>query len=380
MTTITDSVADPATDAVADAVDLRFMARALELASRGRYSTHPNPRVGCVIVRDGQIVGEGWHQRAGEAHAEVLALAAAGQQARGATAYVTLEPCCHHGRTPPCTDALVAAGVARVVAAMQDPNPRVDGGGLQRLRAAGIETGPGVMQAEAQALNRGFVSRMTRGRPWVRVKLAMSLDGRIAAANGESRWITGEVAREDVHRLRAEAGAVLTGIGTVLADDPSLNVRLPGDWPAPVRIVLDTQLRTPELARMLGLPGRTLVLTAENEGSISWKALARAGAELHRLPVAPGGLDLPAALALLGRLQVNELLVEAGPTLAGALLQAGLADEVIVYLAPCLLGDRARGLVQLPGVQGLAQRLGLRIEDIRPLGDDWRIMARPARP
>ncbi|MGH8452922.1 MAG: bifunctional diaminohydroxyphosphoribosylaminopyrimidine deaminase/5-amino-6-(5-phosphoribosylamino)uracil reductase RibD [Nevskiales bacterium] len=369
MTTITDSPAS--------ADDLRHMTRALELARQGLYSTHPNPRVGCVIVRDHQVVGEGWHRRAGEAHAEVLALAATGDKARGATVYVTLEPCCHHGRTPPCSEALIAAGVTRVVAAMQDPNSEVAGRGLAALRAAGIDIVCGVLQVEAEALNQGFISRMTRGRPRVRIKLGMSLDGRIAAANGESSWITGEAAREDVHRLRAEAGAVLTGIGTVLADDPSLTVRLPGEWMQPVRIVLDTQLRTPELARMLSQPGRTLVLTAEAEDSISWKALKRAGAELFNAPATAGRLELDAVLKQLGRLQVNEVLVEAGPTLAGALLQAGLADELILYMAPCLLGDRARGLVQLPGLNTLAQRLPLHIEDIRAVGTDWRIMARP---
>jgi diaminohydroxyphosphoribosylaminopyrimidine deaminase/5-amino-6-(5-phosphoribosylamino)uracil reductase len=370
MTTITDPAASPD--------DRRHMARALELARQGLYTTHPNPRVGCVVVRDGQVVGEGWHRRAGEPHAEIHALAAAGDRARGATAYITLEPCCHHGRTPPCSEALIAAGVKRVVVAMQDPNPQVAGGGLAALRASGIETAYGLLEAEARALNRGFISRMTRGRPWVRIKAGMSLDGRIAAANGESRWITGEAAREDVHRLRAEAGAVISGIGTVLADDPSLNVRLPGEWDPPLRVVLDTQLRMPELARMLGLPGRTLVLTAEAEDSSAWKALTRSGAELHRLPAVNGQLDLAAVLALLGRLQVNELLVEAGPTLSGALLQAGLTDELVLYFSPCLLGDHARGLVHLPGLNTLAQRLPLQIDEVRAIGQDWRIMARPA--
>ncbi len=367
------------TDSATSADDLRHMARALELARLGLYTTHPNPRVGCVIVRNGQVVGEGWHQRAGEAHAEILALNAAGNKARGATAYVTLEPCCHHGRTPPCSAALIAAGVTRVVTAMQDPNPQVSGGGMAALRAAGIKTDCGVLESEAQALNRGFIRRMTRGRPWVRIKLGMSLDGRIAAANGDSRWITGEAAREDVHRLRAETGAVLTGIGTVLADDPSLTVRLPGEWPPPVRIVLDSQLRMPELARMLSLPGRTLVLTAEAEDSISWKALKRAGAELWRvIPQDTGRLPLDEVLAVLARQQINEVLVEAGPTLVGALLQAGLADELILYMAPCLLGDSARGLMHVPGLNTLAQRLPLHIEDVRAMGHDWRIIARPA--
>lgn len=366
MTTTTDNAAD-----------LRHMTRALELARRGLFSTHPNPRVGCVIVKDGQVVGEGWHERAGEAHAEIVALAAAGAKARDATLYVTLEPCCHQGRTPPCTDALIAAGVRRVVAAMQDPSPQVAGSGFTQLRKAGIETSFGVLETEAQLLNRGFISRMTRGRPWLRIKLGMSLDGRIAAPNGESRWITGESAREDVHRLRAEAGAVMTGIGTVLADDPALNVRLPGEWAAPVRIVLDSRLRMPVSARMLALPGRTVILTSASEGCDTGQALTGAGAELQHLPAVAGRLDLRSALERLGRLQLNELLVEAGPTLTGALLEADLADELIIYLAPCLLGDRAPGIATLPQINTLAQRLPLHIDDVRAIGTDWRIMARP---
>lgn len=360
------------------AADLDHMRRALELARRGIYTTHPNPRVGCIIVLDGQVVAEGWHERAGEAHAELVALRTAGEKARGATAYVTLEPCCHHGRTPPCIDALLAAGVKRVVAAMQDPNPQVAGGGLRRLREAGVDASHGLLEAEARALNPGFVSRMTRGRPRVRLKLAMSLDGRTAAANGESRWITGDAAREDVHRLRAEAGAVLTGVGTVLADDPSLNVRLPGEWQSPVRIVLDSKLRMPASARMLTLPGRTLVLTAESEGAPAWNALRQAGAEMHQVPKAVAGVDLAQALPLLGRLQINEVLVEAGPILAGALLQAGLVDELVLYVAPCLLGDQAPGIAHLPDIRTLAQKHALKIEDVRAIGDDWRIIARPA--
>lgn len=367
MTTTTD-----------DSADLRHMTRALELARRGLYSTHPNPRVGCVIVKDGQAIGEGWHERAGEAHAEIMALAQAGNKARGATAYVTLEPCCHQGRTGPCTDALLKAGIRRVVAAMQDPNPQVAGAGLAKLKDAGVDTQVGIHQAEAEALNRGFISRMTRSCPWVRLKLGMSLDGRTAAANGESRWITGEAAREEVHRLRAEAGAVMTGIGTVLADDPSLNVRLPGEWAPPIRVVLDRQLHMSATARMLSLPGRTVILTDESVDSVAAQALTRAGAELHRIAATNGRLDLLAALKLLGSFELNEILVEAGPTLAGALLEAELVDELIIYVAPCLLGDAARGLAHLPQLTGLSQRLQLHIDDIRAVGTDWRIMARPA--
>ncbi len=366
------------TDSAPNADDLRHMHRALELAREGFYTTHPNPRVGCVIVRDGEVIAEAWHVRAGEAHAEAAALALAGERARGSTVYITLEPCNHHGRTPPCSEALIAAGVKRVVVAMQDPNPLVAGGGLRSLQAAGIETQSGVLEAESRALNPGFISRMTRGRPWVRVKLGMSLDGRIAAANGESRWITGEEARADVHRLRAEAGAVMTGIRTVLADDPALTVRLPGSWTQPTRIVLDTHLRMPELADMLSQPGKTLVLTAETEDSATWRALQRAGAEIHRFDVVEGQLPLDQVLAYLGQHQINEVLVEAGPTLAGALLKAGLVDELILYVAPCLLGDSARGLVHLPGVTTLDKRLSLQIDDIRAIGADWRIIARPA--
>lgn len=366
------------TDSTVSADDLRHMTRALDLARNGLHTTHPNPRVGCVIVRDGEVVAEAWHALAGEAHAEVAALAVAGDKARGATAYVTLEPCCHHGRTPPCVEALVAAGIKRVVSAMLDPNPLVAGGGLRALQAAGIAVESGVLETEARALNPGFISRMMRGRPYVRVKLGMSLDGRTAAANGESRWITGEAARADVHRLRAEAGAVLTGIRTVLADDPALTVRLPGDWNQPIRIVLDTQLRMPELADMLGQPGSTWIITAEAEDSVTWKALQRAGAELHRLEAVDGHLPLEPVMAYLAKRQLNEVLVEAGPTLAGALLKARLVDELVLYMAPCLLGDGARGLVHLPGVTTLGQQLPLHIDDIRAIGPDWRIIARPA--
>ncbi len=363
-------------EAASAADDAQHMARAIELARRGLYTTHPNPRVGCVIVSDGVVVGEGWHLRAGEPHAEVHALRAAGEKARGATAYVTLEPCCHHGRTPPCSEALIRAGVARVVTAVEDPNPRVAGEGLNALRQAGIRTDVGLMTEPAEALNRGFLSRMRRGRPWVRVKLAMSLDGRTATAAGESRWITGEAAREDVHRLRAEAGAVLTGVGTVLADDPSLNVRLPGDWDTPLRVILDSQLRTPPSSRMFTLPGHTMILTCAEFGP-AWQALESHGAEIVKLPAQDGRVDLAAALAHLGRHPVNELLVEAGATLAGSLLASGLADELVLYVAPSLLGDRGKGLVTLPGLETLDRQLRLQITDRRAIGPDWRIMARP---
>lgn len=362
-----------------DADDIRYMSRALQLARKGLYTTDPNPRVGCVLVKDGGIVGEGWHERAGEPHAEVHALRVAGERARGATAYVTLEPCSHHGRTPPCSEALIEAGVTRVVAAMQDPNPRVAGQGLARLEAAGIVTEAGVLAAESEALNPGFIQRMRSGRPYVRCKLAMSLDGRTALASGESRWITGPAARADVHRLRARSSAILTGSGTLLGDDPSLTARIEGlDGNAvlqPLRVVLDTRLVTPPTAKLLGLPGRTLVLTA-NEDAARRQALEAAGAEVAVLPVRDERLDPDAVLTLLGRREINEVMLEAGPTLAGAMLRAGLVDELVIYMAPQLLGDQARGLFHLPGLDTMGDRVALTIEDIRAVGPDWRIRAR----
>ncbi len=364
--------------------DHRHMARALRLARNGLYTTDPNPRVGCVIVRNGEIVGEGWHRKAGEPHAERIALAAAGERARGATAYVTLEPCSHHGRTPPCADALVEAGVARVVAAMEDPNPLVSGRGLARLREAGIEARAGLMAVEAEALNPGFVKRMRHGLPWVRCKLAMSLDGRTAMASGESAWITGEDARRDVQRLRARSSAIVTGIGTVLADDPSLNVRLEaGELPGvenpeylrqPVRVVLDSALRIPESARLLSLPGEVWLFHAHVDEEKAARLGQREGVTVVRLEV---GLDLPLVLRELARREINEVLIEAGPTLAGAALRAGVIDELVIYMAPHLMGHAARGLFHLPGLEKMDQRIPLRIDDIRAVGRDWRILARP---
>lgn len=353
------------------------MARALRLAERGLYTTHPNPRVGCVIVRNGEIVGEGWHQRAGEPHAEVHALRAAGDKAEGATVYVTLEPCSHFGRTPPCANALVGAGVARVVAAMVDPNPLVSGKGLEILRAAGIEVESGLLEAQARALNPGFIKRMETGLPWVRVKSAMSLDGRTAMASGESSWITGDSARADVHRLRARSEAMVTGIGTVLADDPSMNVRLP-DAPEvvqPLRVVLDPNLMMPADAKMLALPGDTLVLTSVGEGD-DIEDLIATGAEIRWLGGDAGHVDLNQVLKTLAELGVNEVMVEAGATVSGAFLAAGLVDELIVYLAPHLMGDAARGLFHLPAIEAMDQRIDLHITDIRAVGRDWRITAR----
>jgi diaminohydroxyphosphoribosylaminopyrimidine deaminase/5-amino-6-(5-phosphoribosylamino)uracil reductase len=363
------------------------MARAVVLARRGRYTTDPNPRVGCVLVRDGEIVGEGWHRRAGEPHAERLALAAAGPRARGATAYVTLEPCCHHGRTPPCTEGLLEAEVSGVVTAMTDPNPLVAGNGLAQLRDAGVEVRSGLLEEDARALNPGFVKRMQGLGPYVRLKLAMSLDGRTAMANGESQWITGAAARQDVQRLRAGSSAVLTGIGTVLADDPSLNVRLSavdlgldGDLQVrqPLRAVMDSQGRMPTAARMLSLSGETLVYVGEGTDTAT---LRDAGAQVEPLACdARGRLSWQAVMQDLARRGNNEVLLECGATLAGSALQAGIVDELIVYMAPHLMGGTARGLVELPGVEHLAQRITLQVSDIRVLGDDLRLTYRPLDP
>lgn len=352
------------------------MARALELAERGLYTTDPNPRVGCVIVHGETIVGEGWHVRAGEPHAEVLALQQAGSRARGAHVYVTLEPCNHFGRTPPCVDALLEAGVARVTAAMRDPNPLVDGKGFERLTAAGIECRSGLLQGQAEALNPGFIRRIRDERPYVRLKIAASIDGRTAMASGESRWITCEASRTDVQRLRARSSAVLTGIGTVLADDPALTVRAFDIGRQPLRIVVDSRLRAPCNMQMLRLIGRTLIFTASSDQA-SAKALTEAGAEVVHVSNNSGRVDLVALMRLLPQRQINEVLVEAGPILSGALLAEGLVDEVIAYLAPMLLGDASRGMFHLPALKSLQDRINLQITDARMVGTDWRIVAKP---
>ena len=357
-----------------DERDRALMARALELAQRGLYSARPNPMVGCVIEREGQVVGEGWHERAGEPHAEVLALREAGDRARGATAYVTLEPCAHHGRTPPCADALVEAGVARVVAAMRDPFPRVDGAGFARLQAAGIEVASGLLEAQARELNRGFLSRVERGRPWLRLKCAASLDGRVALANGESRWITGEAARRDVHALRARSCAMLTGIGTVLRDDPQLTVRHVPCSRQPRRVVIDSRLELPPGARILaGEP--PLVLTV-SEDRARRQALEARGAEVVTVPAEGAKTDLAAVARLLAERGFNEVTVETGAKLNGALLRAGVVDEIVLYLAPLLMGDAAQGLFALPGFEALGEAPRLRWIDRRVVGADLRLTAR----
>ena len=356
--------------------DQAFMARAVQLARQGLFSADPNPRVGCVLVKAGRIVGEGWHERAGGPHAERVAIARAGTEAPGATAYVTLEPCSHTGRTGPCADALIEARVARVVCAATDPNPLVNGTGVRRLREAGMDVTVGVLEASAAALNPGYRSRMTRSRPLVRSKLAASLDGRTALANGESQWITGEAARRDVHRWRARASAVLTGIGTVLADDPGLDARLPAPHPPivqPARIIVDSGLRTPPTARTLALPGTSLVFGCR-QAPESAEALRRAGA---RVEMAPGSrhCDLAQVLTRLGELQFNEVWVEAGARLNGALLDAGLIDELVIYLAPRVLGADARGMFAIEPLASLEDRIELEYQEVRRVGKDLRIRA-----
>jgi diaminohydroxyphosphoribosylaminopyrimidine deaminase/5-amino-6-(5-phosphoribosylamino)uracil reductase len=361
--------------------DHRFMRRALELARRGLYSTPPNPAVGCVVVRWGQVAGEGFHERTGDPHAETFALKDAGPAAAGSTVYLTLEPCSHHGRTPPCVDALIEARVGRVVIAMRDPNPSVDGAGILKLIQAGIPTSVGLLADEAAEINRGFVSRMARARPWVTLKLGASLDGRTALANGTSKWITGEPSRADVQRLRARASAVITGSGTVVADDPMLTVRDPRfemRGRRPLRVVLDTELRTPPTAQVLCFAGSTLILTRDADVPLA-DPLREAGARVERIAAAEGGLDLPAALARLAELECNEVLVEAGPTLAGAFMRSGLVDELVVYMAPVVLGHAARGLFHMPALERMCDRCEFEWHDVERIGDDLRLTLRPRR-
>ncbi|MBU30177.1 MAG: riboflavin biosynthesis protein RibD [Pseudomonadales bacterium] len=370
------------------AADRSWMSRALMLAERGLYTTEPNPRVGCVLVADGEVVGEGWHVRAGEGHAEVNALAQAGERARGATAYVTLEPCSHFGKTPPCADALIKAGVSRMVAAMQDPNPQVAGNGLQRLREAGIAVECGLLEEQARALNPGFIKRMQQGLPWVRVKLAMSLDGRTAMASGESKWITGPSARADVQRLRARSGAVVSGADSVLLDDSALTVRaselgLPSDEAAaaaerqPLRVLVDSLRRVPLEQRFFREAGPSLVISTSAEQAAD--DYLAAGSELLAVPGADGKVDLQAVLQILAERGCNEVLVEAGAGLSGAFWRAGLVDELIVYMAPRLLGSQARPLMQLP-FESMSEAMDVAVTDMRAIGQDWRITARPIFP
>ena len=361
------------------AADHAFMARALQLAQRGLYSTTPNPRVGCVVVRDGWVIGEGWHEQAGLPHAEAGALAAtvgAGDTAKGATVYVTLEPCSHFGRTPPCADALIEAGVTRVVVAMQDPNPLVAGQGLARLAAVGIDVANGLLDAEARELNIGFVSRMTRGRPWLRLKVAASLDGKTALNNGVSQWITGPDARRDAHAWRARSCAVLTGIGTVRDDNPRLTVREVETTRQPLRVVIDSRLETPPDAAVLE-GGNVLIAAALDHASRS-AALRARGAEIVMLPNAEGKVDLAELRQELGRRGINEVLAEAGTRLNASLLASGCVDELLIYQAPILLGDAARGMFGLAELTDLAGARRLNIIERRAVGADFRIRARLA--
>jgi len=356
------------------AADHEHMGRALELAGRGLYTATPNPRVGCVVVAGGAVVGEGWHEKAGLPHAEVLALRAAGGRARGATLYLNLEPCSHHGRTPPCVDAIISAGVKRVVAAMEDPNPKVGGTGFAKLRAAGIAIEQGLEEDEARELNIGFVARMTRGRPWVRMKIAASLDGRTALANGKSQWITGEAARADGHRFRARACAILTGYGTVRDDDPQLNVRDVATPRQPLKIVVDSKFETSPTVRLLR-EGMTLVVGAVNDKK-KIDGLKTAGAETILIPNAEAKVELFKLMQELARRELNEIHVEAGTKLNGSLLQAGVVDELLVYLAPSVIGDSGRGMFNLPVLTALSQRTSLVIREVERIGEDLRILAR----
>ncbi len=352
------------------------MARAIELAKRGRYGAHPNPMVGCVVVKDGGVVGEGFHERCGEAHAEANALTEAGNDAKGATVFVTLEPCAFHGKTPACAEALVAAGVGRVIAAMEDPHERVSGAGFEMLRAAGIGVDVGLLQSAAEALNPGFLKFHRTGMPFVRLKIAASLDGCVAMANGESQWITGPEARDDVQRLRASSDAILTGIGTVLADDPSLTVRmteLGDDARQPVRAVVDSKLRMPMSSRMLDLPGETRVYCADASNRAD---LEVAGATVVETASVDGRVDLEAVVKALGASGAIEVLVEAGPGIAGALVTANLVDELVIYQAPHIMGSETATMLRTPNWQALSDRRELDIIERAPVGRDLRITAR----
>ena len=371
---------------MANAEDQRYMAEALRLAANGQYDTAPNPAVGCVLVKDGQVVGTGWTAPAGGPHAERVALAVAGARARGATAYATLEPCCHTGRTGPCTRALIEAGVARVVFAGHDPNPRVNGGGAKELAAAGIAVEGGVLDEAAEPLNRGFFTRMRTGLPWVRSKLAVSLDGRTALANGVSQWITSSAARSDVHRWRARSSAVLTGSGTIVDDDPSLNARRDEagidasiGMKQPLRVIVDARLRTPVTARTLRLPGEVLVLTSRSVDDPAAVALRKAGARLETVAGDAEHCDLRAVLMRLAEREINDVWVEAGAGFNGAMLKAGLIDELVIYMAPRVLGDSARGMFSVPPLTDLAAGWSLTFDDIGRVGPDLRITARVSR-
>lgn len=356
--------------------DSEYMLQALYLAKRGLYTTQPNPRVGCVLVKHGHLIAEGWHARAGQGHAEVEALKKT-HDAEGATAYVTLEPCSHYGRTPPCAEALIKAGVARVVIAMEDPNPLVAGKGIALLNKAGICVTCGVMQSEAEALNRGFISRMKTGKPYVLSKLAMSLDGRTAMASGESKWITSEYARQDVQKIRAVSDAILTGVDTILADDPSLNVRLQHiEVKQPVRVILDSSLRTPTTAKLFSLSGRVLILTCIQDEK-KYEYLEQVGADVVYIPAnEQKRVDLESALYFLAKQQINDVLLEAGSLLNGAFMSQSLVDECVIYMAPCVLGASGRGLFTMPDISKMEDKKRLQLLDTRRVGVDLRLQYR----
>jgi diaminohydroxyphosphoribosylaminopyrimidine deaminase/5-amino-6-(5-phosphoribosylamino)uracil reductase len=358
--------------------DHKLMARALQLAKHGIATTQPNPRVGCVIVKEGKIIAEGWHEKAGSAHAEIMALQQAGDQARGATAFITLEPCSHHGKTPPCTDELIASGISEVVVAMQDPNPLVAGQGMQKLSHSGIKVRIGLLQEQAEKLNRGFISRMTRGRPWMTVKLAASLDGRTAMNSGESRWITGPQARADVQKLRAASSAVMTGSGTVLADDPSLTVRLEGiDW-QPLRVVLDSHLSISDSAKIFKDDQPLLIATAAAENDNRFQQLKGLGVDIRRFPGQAGRVDTLSLLKCLADdYSCNEVLIEAGSVVCGSMLADRLVDEIVLYLAPVVMGSSAKGLFDIPGLDAMSQKIYLSVKDVRAVGQDWRFTVQP---
>ena len=371
--------------------DYRYMRQAISLAKKGFYSTKPNPSVGCVLVKDDKVVGEGWHQKAGQPHAERVALADAQEQALGSTAYVTLEPCSHYGRTPPCADGLIEAGVARVVVAMQDPNPLVAGQGILKIQQASIAVQVGLLETEARALNRGFIRRMESQKPFVSLKMASSLDGRTAMPSGESKWITGPESRQEVHRLRAASGAIITGIGTVLADDPSLTVRLSDDQLAemnletddchPLRVVLDANLSMPVDAKMLSAPGRTLLMTRKevverDPGLVD--ALMASGAELVAVAANNDHLDISSILEYLVKEEsINDVLVESGALVAGSFMQSGFVNELHCYMAPILMGDSAKPMFVLPGLESMENKLMFDIDSISQFGDDIRLILTP---
>jgi diaminohydroxyphosphoribosylaminopyrimidine deaminase / 5-amino-6-(5-phosphoribosylamino)uracil reductase len=365
-------------DAQFNTSDHQFMARTLQLARRGITTSHPNPRVGCILVKNNEIIAEGWHEKAGLAHAEIVALKQAGDKAQGATAYVSLEPCSHYGRTPPCADALIESGIREVIIAMQDPNPLVAGQGIQKLTESGIKVSSGLLQQQAMELNRGFVKRMQHGLPWVTVKLAASLDGRTAMESGESKWITGPQARADVQKLRAASSAILTGSGTVLADDPSLTVRLEGASRQPLRVVLDSYLSIPDSAKILNDGQPLLIATATDENDDRYQQIKNRGIDIRSFPAATSRVDTLSLLKCLAQdYACNEVMVEAGSVVCGSLLADKLVDEIVLYMAPLVMGSSAKGLFDLPGLDTMAQRIHMSVKDIRAVGQDWRFTVQP---